>query len=119
MYYTVLQAAKELEMPSSDVFGLCKFGWFGRKIGNTWLITGDEIEAAMRRDRISQSDLPMLYSSQQAIKILGISRMRFYRMIIAGEIEATSFGRRGGQPNYIMTVDQLEQAKQAVAEITT
>lgn len=108
-YLNIKQAADELKLSAQTVATLCAVGCFGRKLGNTWLITNTEIKNYQRGNRSPPADLPPLYDSQQVITMLGISRARFYRLVAEGQIIGEHFGRRGGQPNLIFTVKQVAE----------
>ena len=113
-YLDISQAAIELKLLPQTVAALCRAGFFGRKVGNTWCITDIEIECYKDGHRVPPEDLPPVYDSQQAIAMLGISRAAFYRLIRNGQIAGEHFGHRGGQHNWLFTEEQLSAAGGAV-----
>lgn len=116
-YLDINQTAAELKIQPQTVAALCKGGFFGRKVGNTWCITDKEIEYHLAGHRFPPEDLPPVYDSQQVMAILGISRTQFYRLIRCGQIVGERFGHRGGQHNWLFTEAQLAGARTAVQDI--
>lgn len=116
-YFTIKQAASKLNIQPHTVTALCKAGFLGRKVGNTWCIIEKEIEHHLAGRRYPPKDLPPVYDSQQAIDVLGISRSKFYRLIRSGQIVGHSFGHRGGYNNWLFTEEQLDAALATVQDM--
>ena len=116
-FYNLEQAAEKLSMRQEGALALCQSGWFGQKVANTWLITGQEIKAYFAGKVIERGKLPKLYDADHVIKDLRISRSRFYRLVAQNKIKGLRFGNRGGNPNLVFTAEQLVAAKEAVAGI--